>query len=325
MPAKNFVVLPAVFALAACSGGDSGTTTPSQDVAQLLAVPIAEREPVNFRTVEDAEAGISSLSEGDAFTLPVSEIVAGEGGTLTFVIGNTVGDLTILASTSTSGDPTSIGRSVAITNLSKLFKESKLEFEEPEDTEFNSEQFDVNGTTISIEIGEGTDFGEVSASSGNLEDNSTIAHATRYVQDGKTQIELSANTFGTFGTFGKPTGDFDYSGKGIVAWDEYEAIGDVTMTADFDTNTGSLNAPNLLSPVESNATASFAGDIEIEDTTGHYTSTDANIKVNGSRYDAGIIGTFNVDATESSGTVFDVNTQGETAVGAFSVAKDQPK
>jgi hypothetical protein len=86
-----------------------------------------------------------------------------------------------------------------------------------------------------------------------------------------------------------------------------------------------LNAPNLSSPGESNATASFAGDIDIDGTTGHYTSTDANIKVNGSRYDAGIIGTFNGDATESSGTVFDVNTQGDTAVGAFSVAKDQPK
>lgn len=313
---NKIIVLPAVLVLSACGGGGTTTAlTSQQSLAQLLTLPTAETAPTETQTFDDLRLALGSASEGDAFTLPLSALDPAATGSVTAVVGKSVGGITTVTTELDSGQGF-VERGITISsNLAEL----TVGDTSPAGTVYSSQSFTING--VNILVGGGSDaetgYNEMFANT-TLNDNNTEAEVKSFIVDG---LEVSTLSISGAGAFSKPAGIYDFTGKAIVAGDDNLLIGDAAMTANFDTNTGTVSASDLASADDSSLSAAFVGNFIIDSTSGHYTGTDATISFNDTNYDAAVMGTFNADATQSSGVVFGIE---DIPTGMFSVARDTP-
>ena len=90
------------------------------------------------------------------------------------------------------------------------------------------------------------------------------------------------------------------------------AFGDIASTA-------TISAPTLTNGTD---TASFSGNVTINNISGYYLTEEAQISTaSNSEMAATILGQFNTDSTASSGTIYDNSTNGKAVMGSFTVAK----
>ena len=198
-----------------------------------------------------------------------------------------------------------------------LFQAGNAEFESIEFVENNSRNLNIG---ILRQTGDdGYRELEAAVESDVDEDDYVTVDIIKGVMDGENVFRIRAQ--GSSDTFSQPVGAMTYSGRGALQWDDNIAVGDVTMTATFDSSsTASIVAKNLLT--ENDLSAGFSGDVIINNTTGLYGSSGAQIVIGEDTMDAGIIGAFNRDATATAGAVFDGKTGGENVSGVFGLVKD---
>ena len=317
MKIKNLAVIPAVLTLSACSSGSTGsatgTSTSSQKIAQLLTLPTAEGQPTSVQTVEGFREIASELSEGDSVIVPLSAFDPSLSGTATAVVGKSIDGLTTLT-TALDDEQGFVERGITISSdLTVDVSDDSA----PESTVYSEQTFTINNAQIVVKVGgyAETDYAEMfTITSAN--NSYTDAQSISLMVDGTEVAELSVNGSDAFV---KPTGQYGFTGKAIVVAKDKPVSGDATLTANFDTNIGNVVATNLVSADDSTLSASFEGDFKIDTTSGHYTGAEATIISNGVTYDAAVVGTFNGDATQSSGAVFGIE---DIPTGMFSVVRE---
>lgn len=316
MSAKNFAAIPVVLAFAACSsGGNSGATIATSTPEPLsLSMPQATGEPTQYETLAAALEALPGANEGDSVTVPLTELdpTAPADANVTVTVGETKDGVTLLRSDIPAFDGNAGSSDIqAVSSLQDFANSVGTEPTNPTFRPLTSET--VNGTLV--RIGATTadnDYGQLFSDAGTTE-----AEFATQTLDGSTYNEVAATR--NSASFNKTSGSFGYSGKAALAVADEVALGDVTMSADFDAGTASITAPSLTVDA-SETTAGFNGSVAIDNASGHYASSSATITVNEQNYDAGIIGTFSSDAATSSGAVFGADQN--TAAGVFSVVQD---
>ena len=147
----------------------------------------------------------------------------------------------------------------------------------------------------------------------------TDAFARRVTSDGSTTAAMSLNSDGS--SFNKVNGTFTYAGLGAIAVGTEVFSGGVEMQTTFgDTeSSATIRAPTLTNGTD---TASFSGNVTINNISGNYLTEEAQISTaSNSGIAATILGQFNTDSTASSATIYDNSTNGKDVMGAFTVAK----
>ena len=147
----------------------------------------------------------------------------------------------------------------------------------------------------------------------------TDAFARRVTSDGSTTAAMSLNSDGS--SFNKVNGTFTYAGLGAIAVGTEIFSGGVEMQTTFgDTeSSATISAPTLTNGTD---TASFSGNVTINNISGNYLTEEAQISTaSNSGIAATILGQFNTDSTASSATIYDNSTNGKDVMGAFTVAK----
>ena len=147
----------------------------------------------------------------------------------------------------------------------------------------------------------------------------TDAFARRVTSDGSTTAAMSVNSDGS--SFSKVNGIFTYAGLGAIAVGSEIFSGGVEMQTTFGdiASTATISAPTLTNGTD---TASFSGNVTINNISGYYLTEEAQISTtSNSGIVATILGQFNTDSTASSATIYDNSTNGKDVMGSFTVAK----
>ena len=321
MNVKNVLILPAVLALSACMGSGDGSTTETYESTTetlSLSVPQASGEPAQYQTLTAALEALPTLNEGDVAQVPLSEIEQGapEGVNFTLTVGQTFSNGTLI----TADIPAYEGNAgySEVTAVSSLQGLANVAVTDPTNQTFPAFISDtvINGTRVTI----GTSTADNDYSSLYSGTGTTDAEFATETLNGSSYNQVTAGRNGA--SFTNPSGSFGYSGEAALAVANEVAVGNVTMSADFDAGTASITAPSLTVD-GSETTAGFNGSVAIDNTSGRYASSGATITVNEQNIDAGIIGIFSSDATTSSGSVFSANQNAAVgAAGVFSVVQD---
>lgn len=297
----------AIFALSACGGGSSGTTTNSLTIRSLSI-----EAPQSTRMISTAGLSVAGTlelidngNEGDTFEYSYAEaareIVSEEAGnaiaeiapdaTVTFILGKPIAgkQLVYFQLPEIEGNATAERQLSLLRQTSASFSDVLLE-------ELDAQGGDQDSTTNFIQV-----------------DVQQLANGTESIR----RIRVKASE----ATLTPPVGSFTYSGTGKMIWDDNIANGDVSMSATFGSNaTATISADNLIT--SDNRSAGFSGSVIIDNVSGLYGSTSAQITIDETSMDAGIIGAFNGNASLTGGAVFDAATAGENVVGVFSLVKD---
>ena len=110
-------------------------------------------------------------------------------------------------------------------------------------------------------------------------------------------------------------GTFTYTGLGAIAVDTEIFSGGVEMQTTFDDieSSAAISAPTLTNGTD---TASFSGNVIINNVSGIYLTEEAQISTSSNSVMAAtILGQFNTDSTASSGTIYDNSTNGKDVAG----------
>ena len=143
--------------------------------------------------------------------------------------------------------------------------------------------------------------------------------ARRITVDGSTVVGMSSAADGS--SFNKVNGTFTFAGLGAIAVGTEVFSGGVEMQTTFGdiASTATISAPTL---TNGTATASFSGNVTINNISGNYLTEEAQISTaSNSGIAATILGQFNTDSTASSATIYDNSTNGKDVMGSFTVAK----
>lgn len=294
----RLLLVPTFFALAACSSGN-GTFTSRANDDFSITVPVPNGTAVQYPlTIADAESTLVNV--GDRVGVFHAKI-NGLDGQATVTKGDTKANgLTVYTVEITDVNNQTDHRFFLITNN----LEASLTVD-PTVTNTTVRTRTVNSVPLIIETGtDGSNFSRLSASSGDSESFTIQKVVTGILQE----VEFTSTAQGSTQVLNLPSGSFSYSGIGAVQWRDFNtsslktAHGDVTMDVNFTAGTGSIDGRNLQGLL--GVTADFYGDIAIDATSGHFGSTTATIVVDNRTGAAGILGTFNADASQVSGTVF---------------------
>ena len=180
------------------------------------------------------------------------------------------------------------------------------------------------GTFITVEFEEksGEIFGITSEyqRDENRPDGARVdSFARRITVDGSTVVGMSSAADGS--SFNKVNGTFTFAGLGAIAVGTEIFSGGVEMQTTFGdiASTATISAPTLTNGTD---TASFSGNVIIDNVSGIYLTEEAQISTaSNSEMAATILGQFNTDSTASSGTIYDNSTNGKNVMGSFTVAK----
>ena len=180
------------------------------------------------------------------------------------------------------------------------------------------------GTFITVEFEEksGEIFGITSEyqRDENRPDGARVdSFARRITVDGSTVVGMSSAADGS--SFNKVNGTFTFAGLGAIAVGTEIFSGGVEMQTTFGdiASTATISAPTLTNGTD---TASFSGNVIIDNVSGIYLTEEAQISTaSNSEMAATILGQFNTDSTASSGTIYDNSTNGKDVMGSFTVAK----
>jgi len=180
------------------------------------------------------------------------------------------------------------------------------------------------GTFITVEFEEksGEIFGITSEyqRDENRPDGARVdSFARRITVDGSTVVGMSSAADGS--SFNKVNGTFTFAGLGAIAVGTEIFSGGVEMQTTFGdiASTATISAPTLTNGTD---TASFSGNVIIDNVSGIYLTEEAQISTaSNSGIAATILGQFNTDSTASSATIYDNSTNGKDVMGSFTVAK----
>ena len=176
--------------------------------------------------------------------------------------------------------------------------------------------------TVSFEEKSGEIFGIASEyqRDENRPDGARVdSFARRITVDGSTVVGMSSAADGS--SFNKVNGTFTFAGLGAIAVGTEIFSGGVEMQTTFGdiASTATISAPTLTNGTD---TASFSGNVIIDNVSGIYLTEEAQISTaSNSEMAATILGQFNTDSTASSGTIYDNSTNGKNVMGSFTVAK----
>ncbi|MDA9892318.1 hypothetical protein N9D47_06850 [Planktomarina temperata] len=176
--------------------------------------------------------------------------------------------------------------------------------------------------TVSFEEKSGEIFGIASEyqRDENRPDGARVdSFARRITVDGSTVVGMSSSADGS--SFNKVNGTFTYTGLGAIAVGTEIFSGGVEMQTTFGNieSSAAISAPTLTNGSD---TASFSGNVIIDNVSGIYLTEEAQISTaSNSEIAATILGQFNTDSTASSATIYDNSTNGKDVIGSFTVAK----
>ena len=308
MNTKSLAMLPALALLTAC-GGSSGEVN---------------YQPKHYIMSElnDLSGIEAKVNVGDTFELPFSVWNAALDGTITSKViaisenGNVI---------STALMPARAGVPDGQRGLSASENMFKTRFVSGDKTGWiYTAIVEDAGTFITVEFEEksGEIFGiasEYQRDENRPDGARTDAFARRVTSDGSTTAAMSINSDGS--SFNKVNGTFTYAGLGAIAVGSEIFSGGVEMQTTFGDIESSaiISAPTL---TNGTATASFSGNVTINNISGNYLTEEAQISTaSNSGIAATILGQFNTDSTASSATIYDNSTNGEDVMGSFTVAK----
>ena len=308
MNTKSLAMLPALALLTAC-GGSSGEVN---------------YQPKHYIMSElnDLSGIEAKVNVGDTFELPFSVWNAALDGAITSKViaisenGNVI---------STALMPSRAGVPDGQRGLSASENMFKTRFVSGDKTGWiYTAIVEDAGTFITVEFEEksGEIFGiasEYQRDENRPDGARTDAFARRVTSDGSTTAAMSINSDGS--SFNKVNGTFTYAGLGAIAVGSEIFSGGVEMQTTFGDIESSaiISAPTL---TNGTATASFSGNVTINNISGNYLTEEAQISTaSNSGIAATILGQFNTDSTASSATIYDNSTNGEDVMGSFTVAK----
>jgi len=308
MKTKLFASLPVLALLAACGGGSG--EVPYQPKQYIMS------ELNDFIGIE------SKVNVGDTFKLPFSLFNAALDGTVTSKViaisenGNVIDTVLLPSRAGVPDGQRGLGAS------ENMFK---TRFVSGDKTGWTYTKIvEDAGTFITVEFEEksGAIFGiasEYQRNENRPDGARTDAFARRVTIDGSTTAAMSLNSDGS--SFSKVNGNFTYAGLGAIAVGSEIFSGGVEMQTAFGdiASTATISAPTLTNGTD---TASFSGNVTINNISGYYLTEEAQISTaSNSEMAATILGQFNTDSTASSGTIYDNSTNGKAVMGSFTVAK----